>query len=198
MKNNICGDTACDGIKRGRLIVISGPSGVGKGTVVRRLLKQNERLCLSVSATTRKPRKEDTEGVTYFFKDVDDFKKMVDDERFLEWAVYNGNYYGTPIDAVEKNLSDGLNVILEIDVQGAIKVMDKCPNGLFIFIAPPCTEELKNRLIGRGSESADEIERRVAAAESELKLKDKYDYVVINKVLADTVDEINNIIMREA
>lgn len=193
MMNNTHGDE----VKKGRLIVISGPSGVGKGTVVRCLLKENKRLCLSVSATTRKPRKEDTEGVTYFFKDVDDFKKMVDDERFLEWAVYNGNYYGTPIDAVEKNLSDGMNVILEIDVQGAVKVMDKCPNGLFIFIAPPCTEELKNRLIGRGSESPDEIERRVAAAESELKLKDKYDHVVINKVLADTVAKINDIIMRE-
>lgn len=186
------------GEKKGRLIVISGPSGVGKGTVVRHLLEQNKKLCLSVSATTRKPREEDADGVTYFFKGVDEFKKMIEDERFLEWAVYNGNYYGTPIDAVKKNLSDGMNVILEIDVQGAIKVMDKCPNGLFIFIAPPCTEELKNRLIGRGSESAEEIERRVAAAESELELKDKYDYVVINNVLADTVDEINGIIMREA
>lgn len=194
--NEQCGTGAAE--KKGRLIVISGPSGVGKGTVVKRLLKKNESLILSVSATTRKPRKEDSEGVTYYFKDTDEFKKMVEDERFLEWAVYNGNYYGTPIDAVEKNLSDGLNVILEIDVQGAVKVMEKCPNGLFIFIAPPCMEELKKRLVGRGSESAEEIERRVSAAESELKLKDKYDYVVVNNVLADTVDEINDIILHKA
>lgn len=178
----------------GKLIVLSGPSGVGKGTIVRRLLEEDDCFKLSVSATTRAPREEDAEGVTYFFKTVDCFKDMIDNGEFLEWAVYNGNYYGTPLNAVRQSLKKGYNVILEIEVQGAVKVKEKCPEGLFIFIAPPDTETLRKRLCGRGSESQDEIEKRVAAAESELKLKDEYDYIVTNNIVDEAVSEIKRII----
>lgn len=182
---------------KGRLIVLSGPSGVGKGTVVKRLLSECEDVSLSVSATTRKPRYEDTEGVTYFFKTENEFKNMIENNMFLEWAVYNGNYYGTPIDAVNKKLSDGVSVILEIEVQGALDVMKKCPEALSIFIVPPSLQALKDRLKERASESDEEIERRVNEAVRELKEKDKYKYIVVNDVLDDTVNKIKEIIERK-
>ncbi|MGN0179997.1 MAG: guanylate kinase [Monoglobaceae bacterium] len=181
-------------MNKGRLVVISGPSGVGKGTVIRRLLGECENLRLSVSATTRAPRNEDTEGVTYFFKTVDEFRSMIDNSEFLEWAVYNGNYYGTPCAAVEENLECGLNVILEIDVQGALEVMKKRPDAVYIFIAPPNRETLMQRLVGRGTETEEQIKKRCAAAAAELEQQDKYDYVVINDVLDDAVGEIKSII----
>lgn len=182
---------------KGRLIVISGPSGVGKGTIVKRVLSGCDGVRLSVSATTRKPREEDAEGVTYFFKTEDEFRSMIQDEKFLEWAVYNGNYYGTPIEPVERQLEDGKDVLLEIDVQGAVDVMEKRRDGLYIFIAPPDVKTLHQRLLGRGSESADQIEKRVKAAEAELLMKDRYDYVVVNDVLDDAVKEIMDIIERK-
>lgn len=181
-------------MSKGKLIVMSGPSGVGKGTVVKRLLSECDNLRLSVSATTRAPRTEDKEGVTYFFKTESEFKNMIDTDSFLEWAVYNGNYYGTPIAPVMKQLDDGLDVILEIDVQGALNVMNKFKDAVYIFIAPPSVDTLKERLEGRGSESPEEIEKRVKAAESELDKKDKYDYVVINDVLDKAVENVKNII----
>lgn len=179
---------------KGRLIVISGPSGVGKGTLVKRLLSECKKLKLSVSATTRRPRSEDAEGVTYFFKTKDEFRSMIDESAFMEWAVYNDNYYGTPIAPVKEKLAEGYDVLLEIDVQGAMKVMEKCPDGIYIFIAPPSVETLRERLTGRGSESSEQIEKRVAAAEEELKLQDKYSYVVVNNVLDDAVEDIKKII----
>lgn len=182
---------------KGKLIVISGPSGVGKGTLVKRLLSECDGLSLSVSATTRKPRTEDTEGVTYYFKTKEEFRSMIDEDAFMEWAVYNDNYYGTPVAAVEEKLANGFDVILEIDVQGAMKVMENRKDGIYIFIAPPDVDTLRKRLAGRGTESSEQINKRVAAAEAELKYKDKYNYVVVNNVLDDAVKDIKNIIERK-
>lgn len=182
---------------KGNLFVISGPSGVGKGTVCRRLLEDNKNVSVSVSATTRKPRTEDTEGVTYYFKTEAEFKQMIDEGKFLEWAVYNGNYYGTPLEAIEEKLALGQDIILEIEAQGALKVMEKKSDAVSIFIAPPDTEALYQRLRGRGTESQEEIERRVKASEWELAQKDKYKYIVVNDDLDTAVAAIENIMKNE-
>lgn len=182
---------------KGKLVVISGPSGVGKGTVVKRLISECDSMVLSVSATTRAPRNEDTEGVTYYFKSVDEFRDMINGDEFLEWATYNGNYYGTPIKAVDKLLDDGKNVILEIEVKGAMKVKAKRPEGTYIFIAPPSFEVLRQRLIGRGTESLEEIEARVALAKEEYGRRDEYDFVVVNDDMDIAVNNIKNIIEGE-
>lgn len=177
---------------KGHLFVISGPSGVGKGTICKRLIAECEKVTVSVSATTRAPRSEDKEGATYFFKTVDEFKSMIDEGKFLEWAIYNGNYYGTPIEAVDAKLNDGFDVILEIDAQGALNVMKIRPDAVSVFIAPPDTDTLYERLRGRGTESEEEISRRVKAAQWELDQKDKYKYIVINDHLDKAVEEIKD------
>ncbi len=182
---------------RGTLYVISGPSGVGKGTICRQLVEKREGLSVSVSATTRKPRTEDKEGVTYFFKTEEQFKQLIEQDKFLEWAVYNNNYYGTPVDAVNEKLEKGEDVILEIEVQGALKVMEKCKDAVSIFIAPPDEETLYTRLKGRGTEAEEEIERRVNAAKAELEQKQKYDYIVVNDVLETAVCQIENIMKNQ-
>lgn len=179
---------------RGKLIVLSGPSGVGKGTVVKRILKECDDIALSVSATTRTPREEDTDGVTYSFKTRDEFEKMIKADEFLEWAKYNNNYYGTPKAAVEKLLNDGISVILEIEVKGAGSIKERCPEALFIFIAPPSFETLRERLTSRGSESKEEIENRVALAKAEYDARDMYDFVVVNDIIDNTVLEVKKII----
>lgn len=182
---------------KGILYVISGPSGVGKGTICKVLLKKDKNLKLSVSATTRTPRAEDREGVTYFFKTHDEFKKMIEEDKFLEWAIYNGNYYGTPSEAVEEGLKKGKDIILEIDVQGALNVMEKAKEAVSIFIAPPDKNTLYARLKNRGSESEEEIEKRIFAAERELDHKERYDYIVINDDLDEAVREIEKIMNKE-
>lgn len=182
---------------KGILYVLSGPSGVGKGTICRQLVANRSDLSVSVSATTRKPRTEDTEGVTYYFKTKDEFKAMIEADKFLEWAVYNDNYYGTPVDPVDEKLNSGEDVILEIEVQGALKVMEKRPDAVSIFIAPPDEAVLYDRLRGRGSESEEQIEKRVNAAKAELMQKDKYNYIVVNDVLETAICDIENIMKSE-
>ncbi len=182
---------------RGNLFVISGPSGVGKGTICRRLAENSTNVSISVSATTRNPRSEDTEGVTYYFKTVDEFKKMIDEGRFLEWAVYNGNYYGTPADAIEEKISNGEDIILEIEAQGAMKVMEAKPDAVSIFIVPPDENTLYKRLKNRGTESEDEIIKRIQAAHWELEQQDKYNYIVVNDDLNEAVSAIENIMKNE-
>lgn len=182
---------------RGILYVISGPSGVGKGTICRQLVGKRDDLSVSISATTRKPRTEDKDGVTYFFKTEEQFKQMIEQDKFLEWAVYNNNYYGTPVDAVNDKLEKGEDVILEIEVQGALKVMEKCKDAVSIFITPPDEKTLYTRLRGRGTEAEEEIERRVNAAKEELAKKEKYDHIVVNDVLETAVCQIENIMKNQ-
>jgi guanylate kinase len=151
--------------ERGLLIVMSGPSGVGKGTVRKALFSQPDiNLHYSVSVTTRKPREGEVEGVDYFFRTREQFEQMIRENKLLEWAEYVGNYYGTPIDYVEKTLAEGKDVFLEIEVQGAMKVRRAFPEALFIFLAPPSLTELEKRIMGRGTESKELIENRLRAA----------------------------------
>lgn len=167
--------------KKGRLLVISGPSGVGKGTVLTELFAKSSDYVYSVSATTRAPRPGEIDGVNYFFKTHEQFEHMIAHGELLEYASYNGNYYGTPKDYVDKMLADGKNVILEIEVQGAMRVKAMRPDALMIFIAPAGTEILHERLSGRGTEAEDVIAGRLAIAERELRACLLYDYVTINR-----------------
>lgn len=182
---------------KGILYIFSGPSGVGKGTICKQLVSKRSDLSVSVSATTRAPREEDTEGITYYFKTKEQFKAMIEEDKFLEWAVYNDNYYGTPVDPVNAKLESGEDVILEIEVQGALKVMEKRPDAVSVFIAPPDEDALYERLRGRGSETEEQIEKRINAAKAELEQKEKYDYIVINDVLEDAVCDIEKIMKSE-
>ena len=146
--------------KKGILAIISGFSGAGKGTVVNRLLEK-ESYAVSISATTRKPRTGEVDGQNYFFRTKDEFEKMIANEQLIEYAEYVGNYYGTPKDYVFKKLDEGFDVILEIEMQGALKVKEKFPETALIFITPPSADELKKRIVGRGTETAEQIEKRM-------------------------------------
>lgn len=183
--------------KKGMLIVLSGPSGAGKGTLCSQLLKRRPELVLSVSVTTRPPRPGEVNGVSYYFTDEENFKKMVEKGEFLEWAKVYNNYYGTPKKFVEEHLKQGKDVILEIDIQGARQVKENCPDAIFIFILPPDIEELKNRIIKRGSESKESFDLRVKSAEEELKAMYDYDYAVVNDVLEEAVKKLESIIVAE-
>ncbi|MFC0296311.1 guanylate kinase [Geobacillus jurassicus] len=184
--------------ERGLLIVMSGPSGVGKGTVRKALFSQPDiNLHYSVSVTTRPPREGEVEGVDYFFRTREQFEQMIRENKLLEWAEYVGNYYGTPVDYVEKTLAEGKDVFLEIEVQGAMKVRRAFPEALFIFLAPPSLTELEKRIIGRGTESKELIENRLRAAKEELEMMDEYDYVVENDEVELACERIKAIVTAE-
>jgi len=182
----------------GTLFVVSGPSGTGKGTVIKAFMeKHKDDVFLSVSATTRSPRNGEIDGVHYYFKSVDEFKDLIENDGLLEWACYCDNYYGTPKKTVNDMLQRGIDVILEIEIQGAMKIMEKNIGAKFIFILPPSFEELKKRIIGRKTETEDVIEKRMETAKVELSFADKYDFVVMNDVVEKAVEQFNIIINAE-
>ena len=184
-------------MKRGILTVVSGFSGSGKGTIMKALLKKYDTYSLSISATTRAPRDEEVDGREYFFKTVEEFKQLIEEDALIEYAQYVDNFYGTPKAYVEEQLSLGRDVILEIEMQGALKVKEKMPDTLLIFVTPPTAEELKKRLIGRGTEPMDVIEARLRQANEEAKVMDRYDYILINDDLDVCVDDLHDIIQSE-
>lgn len=183
---------------KGILTVVSGFSGAGKGTIMKELLKQHpDTYALSISATTRNPRPGETDGVEYFFRTREEFEQMIAEDALVEYAQYVGNYYGTPKTYVEEQLLAGKNVILEIEIQGALKVKEKFPDTLLLFVTPPSAEELKNRLVGRGTETMGVVESRLRRANEEAEGIEQYDYLVINDVLEDAVEEVHQIIQNE-
>ena len=182
---------------RGLLVVFSGPSGSGKGTVLKDAMSKNENLELSVSATTRLPRQGEQDGVSYYFLDKDAFIKKRDENGFLEWAEFCDNFYGTPADKVEDRLNAGKDVVLEIEVQGAMKVKERFPEAVLIFNMPPSMEELKLRLIGRQTESEDVINNRLKTAEWEMSMADKYDHIIVNDEVEKAAFNLNSIINEE-
>ncbi len=181
----------------GRLFVISGPSAVGKGTIVKEILAASEDVKVSISATTRKPRVGETEGVHYYFLSQGEFKEKIEKGGFLEWAEVHGNYYGTPKEPVERILAEGKDVILEIDVQGAMQVKESGVKGAFIFILPPSMEELRNRFDKRGTETEEIVALRMSKAAGEIAYIDRYDYFVVNDVLQDAISQVKAIMKSE-
>ncbi len=182
---------------QGILIVVSGFSGSGKGTIMKELLKRYDNYALSVSATTRQPREGEADGREYFFKTREEFEKMIAEEELIEYARYVNNYYGTPKAYVEEQLAAGKDVILEIELQGALKIKEKFPEALLLFVTPPSAAELKRRLVNRGTETAEVIEQRMKRAEQEAEGMESYDYYVVNDVLDACVEEMHRIICAE-
>lgn len=184
--------------QEGLLIVVSGPSGAGKGTICKRLLEKNPKLGYSISATTRAPRTGEVNGVNYWFLSKEEFQKMIAEDGLLEWAEVYGNYYGTPAQKVRDSLAKGKNILLEIDTQGAALVREKFPEGVYIYILPPSLEELKRRIIGRGTDSAESIERRLSCAREEMSCaSEQYNYLVLNDEVELAVKRVETIIEAE-
>ena len=180
--------------KKGILIILSGFSGVGKGTVVKRLLSDYDNYALSISATTRKPREGEEEGISYFFKSKEKFEKMIEEDAFIEYARYVENYYGTPKAYVQEQLDAGKDVILEIEIQGALKVKEKYPDALMLFLVPPDAQILKNRLLGRGTETAEVVRDRLKRAAQEARDMGSYEYIVVNDDLDTCVKQVHALI----
>ena len=183
----------------GKLFILSGPSGAGKGTICKEVLAQTSRddVQLSVSMTTRNPRNGETEGASYYFVSKEEFLRKIEAGGLLEHAEVYGNYYGTPKQPVIEKLAAGIDVILEIDMQGALKVKQNYPDGVFIFILPPSMSELRKRLTGRGTETAEAIEMRLGETLKELSYIDKYDYCVVNGKLEEAVNRVKSILIAE-
>lgn len=179
---------------QGILVVVSGFSGAGKGTLMKKLLKRYDNYALSISATTRAPREGETDGKEYFFVTKEQFEKMRDERKLIEYAQYVNNYYGTPKEYVEQKMAEGKDVILEIEIQGALKVKKRFPDALLLFVTPPSAEELRRRLVGRGTETLEVINARLARAAEEASGMEAYDYLLINDDLDRCVEEMHQLI----
>ena len=184
-------------MKKGLLIVISGASGTGKGTVCKELLACETDIAYSVSATSRAPREGEQDGREYYFRTREEFEKMIAAGAFLEYADVYGNYYGTPLAPIEERRAAGEDILLEIDTQGALNVMERCPDGTFIFLLPPSLEELQRRITGRGTESEESLARRLAAARDEIRLGRRYRYAVLNDTVEAATARIQTILAAE-
>jgi len=182
---------------KGLLIVISGPSGAGKGTVCNAYIKRHPETMLSISTTTRTPRYNEKEGVNYFFKDEEAFKAMIDNGEFLEYANVYGNYYGTPRRFVLNKLMEGKDIILEIDIQGALQVKERFDEAVFVFIVPPTMDELKRRIVKRGTENTEKLYKRFQSAFEELNFINRYNYIVINDTVESAVQKLEAIVEAE-
>lgn len=180
--------------RKGILIVVSGFSGVGKGTLMKCLTQRYGHYALSISATTRPPRMGEEDGREYFFKSKEEFEQMIEEERLIEYACYCGNYYGTPCDYVEDQMEQGRDVILEIELQGALKVREKYPDALLLFVMPPDAQTLLMRLQTRGTEEEDVIRARLKRAAEEAQDVEKYDYMIINDDLEESVEKLHCLI----
>ena len=183
--------------QQGILAVVSGFSGAGKGTIMKALLEKHDNYALSISATTRKPREGEVHGREYFFLSVEEFEELIEKDQLIEHARYVSNYYGTPRSYVEEKMAEGKDVILEIEIQGALKVKEKFPETLLVFIVPPTAEELKKRLIGRGTETMELIETRMARAVEEAEVMDAYDYILVNETVDKAVEDLHNLIQSQ-
>ena len=183
--------------RRGLLVVFSGPSGSGKGTVLKAAMEKSENLELSVSVTTRNPREGEVDGVHYIFYSKEQFETLITEDGFLEWACFCENYYGTPKARIEALRDEGKDVILEIEVQGAMKVKEACPEAVLIFNLPPSMEELKKRLEGRNTDAPEVIEKRLQTAVWEISQAKNYDYVIVNEIVDNTADALLSVIEGE-
>lgn len=184
-------------MQKGILTVLSGFSGSGKGTVMKRLMEKYDEYALSISATTRNPREGEMDGREYFFKETEEFEKMIAQDELIEYARYVNHYYGTPRSYVEEQLEQGKDVILEIEIQGALKVKEKFPDTLLIFVTPPSADELRRRLIGRGTETMEVIEERLTRAKEEAEGIECYDCLIVNDDLETCVDDLHAVIQNE-